>query len=81
MRLEVVNGLVGFCGKPSEFENADKAIVELNNFMNIEINCGFDNGDDEVMDLSYVYDTEEYTVKQVKEIWIENKKEILKRLL
>lgn len=80
MRLEVVNGLVGFSGKASESDKADKAILELGKLMNIDTSCGFDNGVDEFMDLSWMYDMDEYTVGQVRELWRDNKKEILNNL-
>ena len=83
MRLEVVNGLVGFVGKISESNKATDAITELAQYMNIKLDCAFDNSveSSDFMDISAAYDMDEYSVSDVKRIWKNNKKAIMGKLM
>lgn len=70
MKLDTVNGLVTFIGKPSEAAKIEKAAeamaVELEEaspayFGDLEDDCEIDYG--------FTYDMDAYTVTDVKAIW------------
>jgi hypothetical protein len=78
MKLEVVNGLVGFVGKNSELSKINHALDLFRN--RIEHRGFFDNGDEDcnLVDLSLGYDMEDYTVDDLKHIWRVELKPLMK---
>ena len=70
MRLEVVNGQVGFIGKANEEKKIEKALEKLGEHMNLEGGmehdvCEFTN----TCEITEVDDMDFYTVEDVKAIW------------
>lgn len=75
MKFEVVNGQFGFTGKKEEREKVMQAISALLNEIE-SIGC---IEDDECMgkiEITYEYDTDAYTVSDIKQIWREVKKNL-----
>lgn len=70
MRLEVVNGLVSFIGKPSESAKIEKALVKMAEAMEMEhIHYFGDLEDDYQIDYGIAYDMRDFTVEDIKSIW------------
>lgn len=75
MRLEVVSGQFGFLGKPSERTLIEKAIKAL--LSKIEsLGCMEDDETGNLLEISYEYDMDAYSVAEIKSIWKQVKKEL-----
>lgn len=79
MKLDVVNGQVGFVGKLGELIKMERAVTLLGKELSIGncievFECEYTN----TAENNYEYDVEEYTVSQVKEIWRKTKAMITK---
>lgn len=78
MKLEVVNNLCGFVGKPAERKKIETTLADFHRFIyGRPLTSGqvFDNGDDDLIDLAFHYDRDEYTVDDLKFKWREFKKQ------
>lgn len=70
MRLEVVNGLVSFIGKPSERAKVEKALIKMAYEMEIEPIGYFGDIEDYCeIDYGFAYDMQDFTVEEIKSIW------------
>lgn len=75
MRLEVVNGLISFVGKPEEEEKATRALKHIAGDLDLNPNDLFGNGDENTMDIGLAYDKGEWTVQDCKDSWKKVKKQ------
>lgn len=75
MRLEVVNGQFGFLGKPSERAVIEKAIKAMLNKIE-SLGCIEDDECGSLLEISYEYDMDAYSVSEIKETWKQVKKEL-----
>lgn len=73
MRFEVVNGQFGFLGKTSDRVKIEKAINALLNEIN-SLGCIEDHEYMDKIEISYGYDMEAYTVRDIHFIWRKVKK-------
>lgn len=70
MKIEIVNGLVSFIGKPNEAAKIEKALAKIADEMEINNPVFFgDIEDEDEIDYGFAYDMEDFTIEQVKEIW------------
>jgi hypothetical protein len=70
MKLDTVNGLVTFIGKPSEAAKIEKALAAMEVELE-EVNPAYfgDLEDESEIDYGFVYNMDAYTVEDVKAAW------------
>lgn len=70
MKLDTVNGLVTFIGKPSEAEKIEKAAAAMAAELEETKPAYFgDLEDEDEIDFGFAYDMDAYKVEDVKAIW------------